>query len=62
MDVMKAWIEGRTDRPSFTQPDNVVVLAVDRASGSAVAADAPGAIPEVFISGTQPGGAFRTPQ
>ena len=62
MEIMKAWVDGRTDPPSFTQPDNVVVVAVDRASGSAAPADAAGAIPEVFISGTQPGGAFRTPQ
>jgi penicillin-binding protein 1A len=54
MDVMRAWIGTRTERPAFAPPGNVVLVAVDPATGSPAAAGAPGTIPEVFISGTQP--------
>jgi penicillin-binding protein 1A len=54
MDVMRAWIGTRTVRPAFAPPGNVVLVAVDPATGSPAAAGAPGTIPEVFISGTQP--------
>jgi penicillin-binding protein 1A len=55
IDIMRAWIGGRTDPPVFEPPGNIVFVPVDRASGSA-ASDGPGAISEAFISGTQPGG------
>jgi penicillin-binding protein 1A len=54
IDVMRAWIGTRTERPAFAPPGNVVLVAVDPATGSPAAAGAPGTIPEVFISGTQP--------
>ena len=59
MDVMKAWIGTRKDAPQFEAPGNIVFMAVDRASGAAVAEDAPGAITESFIAGTQPGSGFK---
>jgi penicillin-binding protein 1A len=58
MDVMKAWMGDRKERPEFTPPGNIVFLAVDRATGARVDPDAPGALREAFISGTQPGGEF----
>ena len=54
MDVMRAWIATRPERPAFATPGNVVLVAVDPATGSPAAPGTPGAIPEVFISGTQP--------
>ena len=59
LDVMKAWIGDRKERPDFTPPGNIVFLAVDRATGARVDTDMPGAIRETFISGTQPGGEFK---
>ena len=59
LDVMKAWIGDRKERPDFTPPGNIVFLAVDRATGARVDTDVPGAIRETFISGTQPGGEFK---
>jgi penicillin-binding protein 1A len=59
MEFMKAYIEGRTDkdvRPTFDAPGNIVFLAVDKTSGTLMDADAPDAITEAFIAGTQPGG------
>jgi penicillin-binding protein 1A len=56
MDVMKAWIGSRKERPSFSPPGNVVFVSVDRSTGAVTDASTPGAINEVFISGTQPGG------
>jgi penicillin-binding protein 1A len=56
---MKAYIEARGDRkhpPAFEAPGNIVFVSVDRATGQPAAADAPGAIAEAFIAGTQPGG------
>jgi penicillin-binding protein 1A len=59
MDVMKAWIGDRKDPPAFSPPGNVVFVTVDRTTGEAVDRGAPGAISEVFIAGTQPGGFNR---
>jgi len=56
---MKAYIEQRGDRqnlPAFQPPGNIVFVNVDRATGSPLAGDTPGAISEAFIAGTQPGG------
>jgi penicillin-binding protein 1A len=55
IDVMKAWIGDRKEPPKFDAPGNIVFVAVDR-SGTAAAAETPGAISEAFIAGTQPGG------
>jgi penicillin-binding protein 1A len=59
MEFMKAYIDRRGDRqhpPAFEAPGNIVFVSVDRATGQPVADDAPGAISEAFIAGTQPGG------
>jgi hypothetical protein len=56
---MHAYIDGRPDkdvRPAFDAPGNIVFLAVDKTSGTLMDAEAPGAITEAFIAGTQPGG------
>ncbi len=55
IDVMTAWIGDRKDPPRFEPPGNIVFVSVDKAGASA-GADAPGAISEAFIAGTQPGG------
>jgi hypothetical protein len=36
-------------------PGNIVFLPVDKASGAVLPPEAPGAISEAFIAGTQPG-------
>jgi penicillin-binding protein 1A len=54
MDIMRAWIATRAERPAFAPPGNVVLVAVDPATGTPATAGTPGTIPEVFISGTQP--------
>ena len=59
MDVMKAWIGDRKEKPEFTPPGNIVFLSVDRATGIRTEPGTPGALREAFISGTQPGGDFR---
>jgi hypothetical protein len=59
MEIMKAWIGERKDKPEFTAPGNVVFVSVDRGSGARVEPTAPGAIREAFIAGTQPGADFR---
>jgi penicillin-binding protein 1A len=62
MEFMKAYIEGRPDAdspPTFESPGNIVFLPVDRASGAVMDAEAPGAISEAFIAGTEPGGFNR---
>jgi penicillin-binding protein 1A len=59
MAFMKAYIDRHGDRqhpPTFEAPGNIVFVSVDRATGQPVADDAPGAISEAFIAGTQPGG------
>jgi penicillin-binding protein 1A len=55
MDIMKAWIGDRKDPPSFPSPGNIVFVTIDKGSGSLAAEGTPGAIPEAFIAGTQPG-------
>lgn len=59
IDVMKAYIGDRKEKPEFAQPGNIVFLSVDKGNGVQVDPATPGAINEAFISGTQPGGAFR---
>jgi penicillin-binding protein 1A len=56
MDFMKAYVATRTDQPAFVAPVNIVFLPVDRATGTLVPSQTPGAITETFIAGTQPGG------
>ena len=61
MDFMKAYIDLRGDPknpPAFEPPANIVFVRVDKASGSPVAPETPGAISEAFIAGTQPGVGF----
>ena len=55
MDVMKAWIGDRKDPPAFPSPGNIVFVTIDKGSGNLAAEGTPGAIPEAFIAGTQPG-------
>jgi penicillin-binding protein 1A len=65
IDFMKAYIEARPDKdtpPSFQAPGNIVFLPVDTSTGSATSTEAPNAITETFIAGTEPGGLTRTPQ
>jgi penicillin-binding protein 1A len=64
MDFMKAYIAGRPDKdhpPKFEAPGNIVFLPVDHANGAVLKPDAPGAIDEAFIAGTQPGGITKQP-
>jgi penicillin-binding protein 1A len=64
IDFMQAYIDGRPDKdspPAFDAPANIVFLPVDRATGTVVDAEVPGAITETFIAGTQPGGLSRLP-
>ena len=55
MDIMKAWIGDRKDPPSFPSPGNIVFVTIDKGSGNLAVEGTPGAIPEAFIAGTQPG-------
>ncbi len=55
IDFMRAYLDGRTDRPAFEPPGNIVFVAVDRLTGQPTDPDAPGAVTEAFIAGTQPG-------
>ena len=55
MDIMKAWIGDRKEPPQFASPGNIVFVTVDKGSGDPAVEGAPGAIPEAFIAGTQPG-------
>ena len=59
IDIMRAWIGGRKDPPTFDAPGNIVFAAIDRASGNVAVEGVPGAITEAFIAGTQPGLGFR---
>jgi penicillin-binding protein 1A len=54
IDLMKARLElrGRDPKPEFAVPGNIVLVNVDRATGTPSTAD--GAISETFIAGTQP--------
>jgi penicillin-binding protein 1A len=65
MEFMRAYIDQRPDKdtpPEFQAPGNIVVLAVDKGTGSVLPDDTPGAIKETFIAGTQPGGGLSHPQ
>jgi penicillin-binding protein 1A len=55
MEIFKTWIGDRKDQPKFEPPGNIVFVAVDKTTGNAADAGAPGAINEAFIAGTQPG-------
>jgi penicillin-binding protein 1A len=55
MDIMKAWIGDRKEPPQFASPGNIVFVTVDKGSGEPAVDGTPGAIPEAFIAGTQPG-------
>jgi penicillin-binding protein 1A len=62
MQFVRAYIGLRGNRlnpPIFEPPTNIVFLPVDRATGVPTSSDAPGAISEAFISGTQPGSGIR---
>jgi penicillin-binding protein 1A len=62
MEFMRAYVDARPDKdtpPEFQAPGNIVVLAVDKGTGSVLPDDTPGAIKETFIAGTQPGGLNR---
>jgi penicillin-binding protein 1A len=61
IDVMRAWIGDRTEKPAFAAPGNVLFVSVDEATGAPVPGEAPGTIKEVFISGTQPGAEVQRP-
>jgi len=55
IDIMKAWIGDRKEPPQFPSPGNIVFVTVDKGSGEPAVDGTPGAIPEAFIAGTQPG-------
>src|SRR4051794_40255375 len=55
MEIMKAWIGDRKETPQFPSPGNIVFVTVDKGSGNPAVDGTPGAIPEAFIAGTQPG-------
>jgi penicillin-binding protein 1A len=54
IDIFKAWIGDRKDRPTFDAPGNIVFVSVDKGTGAPSDAG-PGSITEAFIAGTQPG-------
>jgi penicillin-binding protein 1A len=59
IDFMKAYIARYGDRehpPTFDAPGNIVFMSVDRVTGQPVAGDAPNAINEAFLAGTEPSG------
>ena len=61
MDFMQAYIDRHPDKdtpPAFAAPGNIVFLAVDKA-GTVVPQEAPGAITDAFIAGTEPGSFAR---
>ncbi|MFL6281116.1 MAG: penicillin-binding protein 1A [Vicinamibacterales bacterium] len=55
MEIMKAWIGDRKETPQFPSPGNIVFVTIDKGSGNPAVEGTPGAIPEAFIAGTQPG-------
>jgi penicillin-binding protein 1A len=62
VEFMRAYIDGRADKdttPQFDTPGNIVFVPIDRATGTVVEPESPGAITEAFIAGTQPGGLLR---
>jgi penicillin-binding protein 1A len=57
MDLMRAYIDGRSDRdspPEFEAPGNIVYLSIDRTTGTVLPPGA-GGFSEAFIAGTEPG-------
>lgn len=65
MDFMQAYIDSRPNKdmpPAFTPPANIVFLPVDKSTGAATGSDAPGAIMDAFIAGTEPVGSARPQQ
>ncbi|MFN7914693.1 MAG: PBP1A family penicillin-binding protein [Vicinamibacterales bacterium] len=65
MDFMQGYIDSRPGKdtpPDFQAPANIVFLAVDKSTGAATGTDAPGAITDAFIAGTEPGGLTRALQ
>jgi penicillin-binding protein 1A len=59
MDIMKAYIGDREQKPEFPSPGNIIFLSVDKSTGAQVDPSTPGSIQEAFISGTQPGSTFK---
>jgi penicillin-binding protein 1A len=59
MDIMKVYIADRQQKPEFPSPGNIIFLNVDKSTGAQVDPSTPGSIQEAFISGTQPGSAFK---
>jgi penicillin-binding protein 1A len=63
MEFMKGYIDARREQgdepPAFEAPGNIVFLPVEKGTGAVLPADAPNAINEAFIAGTQPGGISR---
>jgi penicillin-binding protein 1A len=59
MDIMKAYIGDRQQKPEFPSPGNIIFLSVDKSTGVQVDPSTPGSIQEAFISGTQPGSTFK---
>ena len=55
MDIMKAWIGDRKEPPAVPVARQHRLRTVDKGSGDPAAEGTPGAIPEAFIAGTQPG-------
>jgi penicillin-binding protein 1A len=58
IDIMKAWLQDKSDPRDFESPGNIIFMTVDRLTGRPVEDGTPGAIPEAFIAGTQPGVGF----
>ena len=56
---MKAHIANQPTLEGFVPPDNIVIASIDPMTGDVTAPWAVGAIQEAFISGTEPGTAFR---
>ena len=59
IDFMNAYISGRQAPEGFLPPNNIVFTSVDPLTGEVIEPWTSGAIQEAFISGTEPGTAFR---
>ncbi len=61
MELMQAHVKRRESQemPQFDAPGNIVFVPIDPVTGTAVAPGTPGAVTEVFVAGTQPGGLLR---
>ena len=59
IDFMKTYIGDQETPPGFVPPGNVIFTSVIPKTGEVAEPWARGAIQEVFISGTEPGTAFR---